>query len=525
MDESRRVYGIDLGTTYSCIALIDEHDQPVVLQNTEGNLTTPSVVLYENEKTVVVGRDAKNSLALEPQNTVCFIKREMSKDECFKKPTKHPFGEDPVEISAKILRKLVDDANHVARESIKDVVITCPAYFGNNEKNRTWQAGIVAGLNVIDIIEEPIAAAISYGIKTDGENTIMVYDLGGGTFDVTIIHVNGGRIRVVAKDGKHDLGGADWDECLAGYMLEKFNEEHGTSYSLRDNDQLYNTFMLEAEQLKQSLTGKTEGRRSISWDGKVARINVSRDTFDALTADKLQMTIDITNRVIADAKKLEPSLKINEVILVGGSSRMQQIKNRVDAEFHCDARISDPDLCVAKGAALYAMNEKYTQMVERYETGEGDICPKRLQTDNRIHVINVASKTYGTDVGQDEVLNVLFSNTPLPAHIEHTFVTTSDDQPSVPAMIFESTVTDRDRDSLIKRSNAKLLTDKKMLLKGRYPANTQFKMVFDLNESGLLKVHCEIGNETLDYELEIAGVRSEQELAEASKKLADTVIE
>ncbi|MBR6844969.1 MAG: Hsp70 family protein [Bacteroidales bacterium] len=527
MDESRRVYGIDLGTTYSCIARIDEHDQPIVLQNSEGDLTTPSVVFFESEKACVVGKEAKQNLALEPQKTVCFIKREMSKEECFKKPTKHPYGEDPVEISARILRKVVDDANFTSGESIKDVVITCPAYFGNNERERTRQAGIIAGLNVINIINEPTAAAISYGLKSDGEQSIMVYDLGGGTFDVTIIHVKGGNIRVVATDGKHDLGGADWDECLAEYMLEKFNEEHGTSYSLHDNDQLYYTFMLEAENLKKALTpeGKTEGRRPVNWDGKTSRITVSRDTFDALTGDKLQMTIDIANQVIATAKKLEPSLNIDEVILVGGSSRMPQIKKRVDAEYHCDARINDPDQCVAKGAALFAMNEKYTEMAVAYEDGEADYCPKTLPSAIRAHVINVTSKTYGTDVGEHDVQNVIFSNSQLPAHEEYTFYTSCDNQSVVPAMIFESTVTDRERDQVIKMTNAKLLTDQKMQVKGLYPAKTPFKMVFDLSENGLLKVHCEIGNETLDYELEITGVRSEQELAKAAKRLQESRIE
>lgn len=523
MDESRRVYGIDLGTTYSCISCIDKHDQPVVLQNVEGDLTTPSVVYYESEKATVVGKEAKNQLAVEPEKTVCFIKREMCNDDCFLKPTKHPYGEDPSEISSRILRKVVKDANDnrdPGEEPIHDVVITCPAYFGNNERERTRQAGIMAGLNVIDIINEPTAAAISYGIKAEGEQTIMVYDLGGGTFDVTIIRVNGGHIRVVATDGKHDLGGADWDECLAEYMLAQFNNEHGTSYGLHDDNRLYYTFMLEAELAKKALTpeAKTQVRRTISWDGKTSRIEVSRDTFNALTEDKLQMTIDITNQAIDAARQKEGSLKIDEVLLVGGSSRMPQVKQRVDSEFHCDAKLNDPDQCVAKGAALYAMNEKYTDMVVRYEDGDAPM-PKTLPTSLRAHVVNVSSKTYGTDVRSDEVFNMIFVNDPLPAHVEKEFTLQEDNQPRFGAMVFESNVHDREQDECIKRDLAKCLSDKMMQVKGRYPAGTPIKMVFDLAENGTLSVHAEIQGEILDYDLEVTGVRSDKELAEATEKL------
>ncbi len=528
MDESRRVYGIDLGTTYSCISKIDKHDQPVVLQNTEGDLTTPSVVYYESDKATVVGKEAKNQLAVEPEKTVCFIKREMSSDDAFIKPTKHPYGEDPSEISSRILRKLVKDANDnrdPGEEPINDVVITCPAYFGNNERERTRQAGIMAGLNVIDIINEPTAAAISYGIKAESEQTIMVYDLGGGTFDVTIIRVNGGHIRVVSTDGKHDLGGADWDECLADYMIAKFNEEHGTSYNLHDDSRLYYTFMLEAELAKKALTpeAKTQVRRTVTWDGKTSRIEVSRDTFNALTEDKLQMTIDITNQAIEAARQKEGSLNIDEVLLVGGSSRMPQIKARVDSEFHCDAKLNDPDQCVAKGAALYALNEKYSQMMAAYEEGEA-ACPKTLPSSMRAHVVNVTSKTYGTDVGTDEVFNLIFTNDPLPAHAEGNFTLMEDNQPSFGAMVFESNVKDRENDVKIKRDIALCLCDKYMQVKGRYPKGTPIKMMFDLAENGTLSVHAEIEGEILDYDLEVTGIRSAEELAATTKRLLESEV-
>jgi len=221
MDESRLVYGIDLGTTYSCVAIVDEYDKAIVQQNFEGKLTTPSVVLIDGND-IIVGEEAKNTSVDQPEKTVAFIKREIGVDESFSKPTKFPGGHDPVEISAMILAKIVKDANAMSESPnpIKNVVITCPAYFGTKEREQTKQAGIAAGLNVLGIINEPTAAAIAYGTKVDQRKLILVYDLGGGTFDVTLIRVDNGNIKVLATGGDHKLGGADWDIVLAEYMLD-----------------------------------------------------------------------------------------------------------------------------------------------------------------------------------------------------------------------------------------------------------------------------------------------------------------
>lgn len=193
MDNTRSVYGIDLGTTYSCIAQVDKFDQAIVLRNFEGDATTPSAVYFEDMDHVVVGKEAKGMLATEPTKTAVFIKRHIGVDDSFDKNTNEfPYHYDPTEISAFILKKLVKDANDLGDnpEPIKDVVITCPAYFGTKERMQTKQAGEIAGLNVLSIINEPTAAAISYGVKTDQKKTVLVYDLGGGTFDVTLINVH-----------------------------------------------------------------------------------------------------------------------------------------------------------------------------------------------------------------------------------------------------------------------------------------------------------------------------------------------
>lgn len=519
MDESRKVFGIDLGTTYSCVSCIDEHDQAVVLQNLEGDLVTPSVVYFESDSKQTVGKEAKNNLVYEPDKTVCFIKREMCKDECFNKPTKHPYGLDPVEISSIILRKLVDEVNRLSGWDVKDVVITCPAYFGTAERERTKQAGKAANLNVIDIIDEPVAAAICYGLSMDKENTIMVYDLGGGTFDATIIKVSPGIIQVIATDGKHDLGGADWDRCVANYMLKEFNKEHDTDYNLDMDENLKYTFMLAAEEIKKALSQGGEARRSVSWGGKISRIELTRDKFDDLTSELLDTTITIAKKVVDDAtRKLDSSLTIDTMILVGGSSRMPQVKKRVDYEFGVDAELRDPDHCVAKGAALYAMNKKYKEALKEYERGDRPMPPKPLPSNIKVSPVTVTSKTYGTDVGKDEVSNLIFMNTPLPAHAEDVFFTQTDGQRSVEMGVYESSVSDPER-KIIKRSSSKTLSDRNMQLSSSYPANTPIKVSFDISESGLLSVHAEINNEIFNYELPIPGVRSDEEL----KALAEII--
>ena len=287
-DKSRAVYGIDLGTTYSCIAQVDKFDQAVVLTNFDGGTTTPSVVYFENKEKAIVGNEAKGMLSTEPQNCVSFVKRSMGVDADFDKSSnKFPYHMDPAEISALILKKLVKDANDLGDnpEPITDVVITCPAYFGTKERMQTKQAGEIAGLNVLGIINEPTAAAISYGMKTTERKTVLVYDLGGGTFDVTIINVNGGAIKVIATGGDHHLGGVDWDMELANYMLAQFNEQTGGSYTM-DDEELKYTLLLEAEVKKKQLSAKTSVKCNIQYDGQSARFEITRELFDALRSEE-----------------------------------------------------------------------------------------------------------------------------------------------------------------------------------------------------------------------------------------------
>ena len=531
MDNSRAVYGIDLGTTYSCISQVDKFDQAIVLRNFEGDSTTPSAVYFdpEDDSKVVVGKEAKGMLATEPQNTVVFVKRCMGDDAAFDKSNNQfPHHYDPSEISAFILKKLVQDANALGDnpEPINDVVITCPAYFGTKERMQTKQAGISAGLNVLAIINEPTAAAISYGVKLDERKTILVYDLGGGTFDVTIITVDRGAIKVVATGGDPHLGGYDWDKALSKYMLTAFNAENNTNYSFDDDTILSNSLMLEAELKKKNLTAKDTTKWNFSYEGKNARISLTRDEFDAITESLLDLTIDKTREVLEIAKQKGYAYP-DTFLLVGGSSKMPQIKARVDKEFGCDAKFHDPDECVAKGAAIYAMNEAYSRAVQDYEDGEIDDKPKPI-TGDRTTVRNVTSKTYGTDAvidGNPMVKNLIFANTSLPCSFTDTFGTTIDNQKAVKVTVYESDFTNPDTDTSVNEDACILIDEHVLQINSDWPKGTPISVTFSIDQEGVLSCTATVGNDQLDFTLKITGVKTEEELLLSKSIIASKTVE
>lgn len=528
MDNSRAVYGIDLGTTYSCISQVDKFDQAVVLRNFEGDSTTPSAVYFEpnNKDKVIIGKEAKEMLATEPENTVVFVKREMGNDAAFDKSSnKFPYHYDPSEISAFILKKLVQDANSLADnpEPINDVVITCPAYFGTKERMQTKQAGEIAGLNVLAIINEPTAAAISYGVRLDERKTILVYDLGGGTFDVTIIQVDHGAIKVVATGGDHHLGGVDWDTALSKYMLTAFNSENGTNYTFDGDPILRNSLLLEAEMKKKNLTAKEAIKWNFTYEGQNMRHELTRQQFNDITANLLEETIEKTLDVISIAKQKgysDPDL----FLLVGGSSKMPQIKERVDAEFGCDAKFHEPDECVAKGAAIYAMNEAYSQAVRDYEEGESDEKPKPI-TGDRTTVVNVTSKTYGTDVDGGKVNNLIFANASLPCSVKATFSTVIDNQPYVPMKVFESDFTNAQSDVIVDENQCMLVDDHKLILTKQWPKQTPVEVTFAIDNEGILSCQAKVADDVLDFTLKITGVKNSEELNMSKSLIASKTIE
>ncbi|MCL2072292.1 MAG: Hsp70 family protein [Marinilabiliaceae bacterium] len=529
MDNTRQVFGIDLGTTYSCVAQVDEFDRPVVQKNFNGQNTTPSVVYFETDSKVIVGEEAKEMLKAEPERTVAFIKRFISTDEAYEKPTKFPAGTDPTQISAYILKKIVKDANDASQSPnpVTKVVITCPAYFGTKERLRTKQAGEIAGLEVLGVINEPTAAAIAYGMKLEDNKTVLVYDLGGGTFDVTVIRVSDKTISVVATDGNHHLGGYDWDKALAQYLLNQFNKEHKTEYTMENNIALANLLLLVAEEKKKTLTGRERVNIVIDYEGKSMRSSISRQMFELLTKAQLDETIQKTREVLEIAKGKNVS-QIDEVLLVGGSSRMPQIKARVDRELKCDAKLTDPDECVAKGAAIFALNEYFSKAMEDYAEGRIDEKPKNIIQKSQVRVINVTSKNYGTDFmddnGKDMIKQLIFANTPLNnCRGEDHFVTRYDNQSYVSMKVYESDVTEK---TTIDPSEAVLLVgDKSLQLSKNWPKGTPIKVVFEVDSEGILNVHAKVDVDVLEFELKLKGVKTPEEMGSAIARAARTLIE
>jgi len=348
---SKYVFGIDLGTTYSCIARVDETGRAEVIKNLEGENITPSVVAFEDD-TVIVGSDAKEESSIKPETTVLLVKSYMGKEISMLDYNGEP--KMPEEISSYILKKLARDASEQLGVEVKDVVITCPAYFGTAERTATKNAGKIAGLNVLEIISEPTAAAIYYGCtRKHDEKTVLVYDLGGGTFDVTVMRISADKIEVVCSDGDHDLGGKNWDETLMSYLINQFSQKVG--YEVEPDEYLDQRLREMAEKLKKRLTATTKASGILEGDAKQEKLSVTREDFDRMTSIYLRETMNKVETVLEISKN--KGYQIDEVLLVGGSTRMPQVKETLEAKFGKEkVYFLEPDEAVAKGAAIHAVN-------------------------------------------------------------------------------------------------------------------------------------------------------------------------
>jgi molecular chaperone DnaK len=342
------IYGIDLGTTYSVVGYIDETARAAVTRNSDGLDTTPSVVYFETADNIVVGKVAKESAGAFPEQVVSLIKREMGDKEW----RRNFFGQEytPPSISALILSALAKDAEISTHRPVNEVVITVPAYFGLLEKDATRQAGE--------------AAALHYGVTGSADGTtFLVYDLGGGTFDVSLIRMTSTSVEVLAVGGNSRLGGADWDEKLFDYIVEALIEQWGDE-SVRDDEAELQGIRTLTEQVKKDLS-KAETKQVIRrYTGTSAKVVVTRKQFEEMTAELLEETIRITRRTLTEAEERFPGIgaQVSQLLLVGGSSWMPAVAERLKQEFSWEPRLSDPDLAVAKGAALYAAGQtvRYT---------------------------------------------------------------------------------------------------------------------------------------------------------------------
>lgn len=546
---SKYVYGIDLGTTYSCIAY-QEGDRPTVLKNLDTNSdTTPSVVQWGEDGTVIVGQEAKDTSVLEESanRTASFVKRLIGKSQ--NAITIDGQVISPIEASAYILRELVRQAQQQTDDEVKDVVITCPAYFGEAERTATKQAGEIAGLNVLSIIEEPTAAAIYYGVtKAGSDKNVLIYDLGGGTFDITVLKITNGEIRVVTTEGDHDLGGKNWDDALSTLMVDKFLDATGYTgdpFEEDGNDEFMQQMMIDSEKTKQALSNKTSVKKLLDYNGQRAKIEVTRDEFDDVTSELLERTKDLTQKAIDEAKA--QGVDVDEILLVGGSTMMPQVQTMVGNTFGVPFKIFEPHEAVAKGAAIYAIIQATKQSeVKSHEvreqdaegndvardttTGEtrvlptiggGSTLPTNLDADTK--VISASTKSFGikandSQTGEPRIFNIVRKDDELPTNASQRFATVDANQEQVLIELFESP---EKADDLPVDASTKI-GDCTMNLPAGLPEHTPLEITLVVQEDGTIALHGQtLDNGTnIDTVFKTKNVSTQKQIEEAKQRVS-----
>ena len=343
--------GIDLGTTFSAVARIDSSTgKPCVIKNSFDSAITPSVLCFESNGNILFGEDAKNMQAVGDTNAIAFFKRSMGKDffsvEFFGK------SYSATDLSSILLRKLKEEAEKQIGEKIESAVITVPAYFTHKERSATIEAGKRAGLDVIAIINEPTAAAFAYGLtEKEKEQTVLIYDLGGGTFDVTLARINRDEISIIGSDGDHELGGKDWDDCIARYLASEYNEQYGIDLS--EDPEMVASLLVTAENVKKQLTSKSTVNVPITYKGTRGNVEVTEEIFEQISEFLLGTTRDVIDRLFSSVEMTWQ--QIDGVILVGGSTRMRIIHKYVKSMSGKEPLSGvNVDEAVALGAAIRA---------------------------------------------------------------------------------------------------------------------------------------------------------------------------
>jgi len=462
MSQNNKIIGIDLGTTRSAMAAIQD-GEPKILENNEGERVTPSIVAFDGDERII-GKQAKNQVVTNEKNTVKSIKRHMGEDYTVELNDEEY---TPQEISSMILQKLKTDAEDKLGNGVEKAVITVPAHFDDTQRQATKDAGEIAGLEVERILNEPTAAALAYGLDDEKEQTVLVYDFGGGTFDVTVLEMGDGIYEVQSTEGDNDLGGDDFDEEIVHWVLEKFEEENGIDLS--GEDEAMQRIREKAEEVKKELSSRKQAKINIPFihqeDGDTYNIDyeLTRSSFEDLIGDLVQKTTEPTETAIEDAGISKKD--IDEVILVGGTTRVPAVREHVQAiTGQKPNQEVSPDEAVAQGASIQAGSI----------TGEMD----------DILLLDVAPLSLGVEVKGGLTETLIEKNTTVPAEESKTFTTAMDNQTAVTINVVQG--------------EREMASDNKSLgefnLEGLPPApagQPQIEVTFEIDADGILQVSAE----------------------------------